>query len=252
MSINKLVSIRNPIVDAQDFLGIDHDKDIPFFTRLATLAEKEIGSYYQYERIRKVIDITDCTACLPNDAVYVELGILGDLGEDCDNLFNRACGVGGGEVTNLSGNSAFLVIDSSSIGPTQLVGGISFSIQGNKMIFDRSQNCGKKITIQYLRFKTDCDGFMEVGQNHINAIREYIIWKYISRKLAKGGNYIDRGVAQTAEREWHRECAHARALDNELTNSQREEIVRMLHNPWAGRGLWQGMYTTLGNYYSIW
>ena len=43
MSINRLVSIKVPILDAQAFLGIDHDKDIPFMTRLATLAEKEIG-----------------------------------------------------------------------------------------------------------------------------------------------------------------------------------------------------------------
>lgn len=253
MSINNLISIRNPIVDAQDFLGIDHDKDIPFFTRLATLAEIEIGSYYQYERVRKVIDIKDCVGCLPSDAVLIELGILGDLGEGCDNLFNNVCATAN-SVTNVNSNGLFLVVDVSdttNASDSFSFGYINFGVQNNKIIFDRN-HCGDKLTIQYLRFKTDCDGFMEVGQNHVNAIREYIIWKYASRRMSRGGNYIDRDVANMARAEWNRECAHARAQDNELTNSQRKNISRLWHNPYAGIGMYQGLYTTLGSAYNIW
>lgn len=249
MSVNKLISIRNPIVDAQDFMGIDHDKDIPFFTNLATKAEKEIGSYYQYERAWTVISIIGGCANIPNDCVMVEHGIMGNHGTDCAGLFNGGCGVP--NVTNVNSNGLFLVVD---VYDTNYGGGgygcIDFQLQNNKIIFDYGcQN--EYITIQYLKYKTDCDGFLEVGENHVNAIREYIIWKYTSRKLMKGGSYIDRGIAQEAKQEWNRECAHARAQDNELTASQRSGIVNLWHNPWAGNGMWQGMYGVLGNSFNI-
>ncbi|MFA7287673.1 MAG: hypothetical protein WC055_02235 [Melioribacteraceae bacterium] len=251
MSINKLISVRNPIIDAQDFLGIDHDKDVPWFTRLATLAEQQIGSYYQYERKRKVINISNCVACLPNDAVLVEAAILGDLGEDCDNLFASACGgVGSNSVTNVNSNGLFLVVDLSPSPDSSIsFGKVDYSIQNNKIIFDRSRD-GQKVTVQYIRYKTDCDGFIEVGENHVNAIRWYIIYHYLFRK--SGSNYIERDKMNIAFQEWNRECRHARAEDNRLTESQYREVARAYNNPMSGRGLWQGMYTTLGNFYTIW
>ena len=50
-----------------------------------------------------------------------------------------------------------------------------------------------------------------------------------------------------AYREWDRLCAHARALDSELTDSEREEIAQLNNDPYAGRGLSIGMRTT-GDY----
>ena len=44
MSINKLISIRNPIVDALDMVGADRSVDMPVFTTWAIQAEKEIFS----------------------------------------------------------------------------------------------------------------------------------------------------------------------------------------------------------------
>lgn len=251
MSINKLISVKNPIIDAQDYLGIDHDKDIPFFMKLAITAEKQIGSYYQYERTKKVITISNCTACLPNDAVLVEVAILGDLGENCDNLLNRYCGgTGSNSVTNVNSNGLFLVVDlSPTTSGTINFGYVNYEIQNNKMIFDSSRD-GQIITIQYIKYKTDCDGFIEVGENHVDAIREYIIWQYTRRQRQK--NYIDRDMMALAEREWNRLCRNARAEDNRLTETQYNEFSRQWNNPMSGKGLWQGMYTTLGNYYTIW
>jgi len=84
----------------------------------------------------------------------------------------------------------------------------------------------------------------------VDAIREYIIWQYTRRQRQK--NYIDRDMMALAEREWNRLCRNARAEDNRLTTSQSAEVARQWNNPMSGKGLWQGMYTTLGNYYTIW
>jgi hypothetical protein len=251
MSINKLISIKNPIVDAMDFVGIDHDKHIPLFTRFATLAEKEIGSWYQYVQKREVLDIKDCVACLPNDAVYIDVAILGDLGCECGDLNAYLCN-GGINLPSSYGTAenSFLVVDiGDAANGGSLRGFVNFQIQNNKMIFENNLD-GQKITIQYLTYETDCDGFTMVGENHVNAIRWYIIWMYYFRK--SGINSLEYGKMNKAEQEWNRECAHARAQDAELTPSERRKIVAMYHNPYSGISLNTGMYTTLGNRFSAW
>lgn len=251
MSINKLISIKNPIVDAMDLVNVDHDKNIPFFTRLAVLAEKEIGSYYQYELKREVLTISNCVACLPNNAVYVEVAIMGDLGSDCTDLNAKlsAIGVNLPSATGTVANS-FLVVDigDASTGG-DFVGYVNFSIQNNKMIFEQNYD-GQKITVQYLGYKLDCDGFLEISENHVNAIKWFIVWNYLFKK--NGLNSLEYGKMKMAMGEWERECSHARAQDAELTPSQRAKIVGMWHNPVSGIGLSYGMNTTLGNRINIW
>ncbi len=249
MSINKLISIRNPIVDAMDLCSVDHDKNIPFFTRQAYLAEKEIGSIYQYVTKKEVLTINNCSACLPDDAEYLEIGILGDLGCDCDDLTKLACG-SGLNLPNTFGTVAntFLVVDMNVTETGNgLVGMVNFTIQNNKLIFEHNMD-GQKITIQYQAVKKDCDGFVEIGQNHVNAIKWFIVYMFYFRK--NGKNSLEYGQMNMAKAEWERECSHARAQDAELTPSQRQRIVGMYHNPYSGISLSIGMRTTLGGNYN--
>ncbi len=248
MSANKLISIKNPITDAMDLIGIDHDKFIPLFTRWAEVAEKEIGSWFQYELKRKVLTIDKCVACLPDDAVYVQIAILGDMGEDCADLMANACNIINLPQSTGTAANTFLVVD---LGSDQGIvrGYINHQVQNNKLIFQQDFD-GQSVTIQYLRFKKDCDGFMEVGENHVQAIKWYIVWQYFFRRSNLSG--YEYGKMNKAEAEWHRECAHARAQDAELTASDRAKIVGMMHDPYIGIGLSVGMNTTLGNGYSIW
>ena len=250
MSANKLISIKNPIVSVMDDLGLDHDKFIPLFTRWAVEAEKEIGSWLQYTLKRAVLPITNCTACLPCDAVYVQIAILGDLGENCADLMANACGLV--NLPNSYGTSAntFLVVDMGDTSETTAIRGyINHQIQNNKLVFEQDYD-GQSVTIQYLAFQTDCDGFLEIGENHQLAIQWYITWKYLYRKNNLTG--YEYGKMNKAEVEWHRECSHARAQDAEITESDRRKIVGMWHNPYAGIGLSDGMNTTLGNNWSAW
>jgi hypothetical protein len=249
MSINKLVSIRVPIVDAMEFLNIDHDKLIPKFTRFATIAETQIGSAAQYQLKRVVLDINQCVACLPNDCVRVEIAVLGDRGVDCDDLLRNVCGIFSPATSYGTAENTFFVVDVGDNNPNLGFNKVNFSIQNNKLVFERSYDA-QRITVQYLAYETDCDGFLMVGQNHVDAIREYIIWQYYRNKGSM--NSLEYGKMNMAREEWNRECSHARAMDAIPTPSQRDQIVAMTHNPYAGISLRSGMFTTLGGMYSIW
>ncbi len=245
MSINKLISIKNPINDAMDNLGLDHVQDMPIFTTWATLAEKKIGSYYQFKKKRAVLDIKNCIAELPSDARYIQRAILGDLGCDCTDLFNLTCSLIPMSSTVLNASpslNSFLIVDMGA-GYREITGSIPHVIQDNKIILNQNLD-GQKLTIQYLGYSTDCDGFMEIGENHVDAIQWFITWKYWYRK--RNLSPMEQGKMNTAQKEWNRECAHARATDGELTESERTEMVKILHDPLAGPGLDLGMHTTLG------
>jgi hypothetical protein len=174
---------------------------------------------------------------------------MGDLGEGCGNLFNSVINGITNNINNANSNGLFLVVDISSSESTPSFGYVKFAIQDNKIIFDVNL-CGQFVTIQYLALKRDCDGFLEIGQNHIEAITWYIIFRYLFRKSTS--NYIERDKMMMAKQEWERCCANARALDNEPTSSQHLDMVRMFNNPYSGIGLWQGMNSTLGVNYNIW
>lgn len=249
MSINKLISIKNPIVTAMDTLNIDHDKFIPKFTRLAVEAEKEIGSWYQYEIKRAVLPIVNCTACLPDEAVYVQVAILGDLGESCADLVANVCNTLNLPNTTGTVANSFLVVDVGDADGTTIRGYINHQIQNNKLIFESNLD-GQSVTIQYLAYVTDCDGFLEISENHVLAIKWYIIWQYYFGKTSL--NSLEYGKMNKAEAEWHRECSHARAQDAQITQSDWAKIVGMYHNPMGGIGLAYGMNTTLGNGRNVW
>lgn len=250
MSISKLISIKNPIIDAMSLCNIDHDKYIPWFTRLATIAEDEIGSYYQYVVKHAVIDVNGCVACLPNDAIRVQLAIVGDLNPDCGDLTQRFCG--GLNAVNNYGTvqNTFFVIDVGIDGGLPIYTYLNYQVQNNKVILSSSNYDGQKLTVQYLGYETDCDGFYNVSQNHVQAIKWYIIWMYYFRKPSM--NSMEYGKMNKAEQEWHRECRHARALDSEIDEATRAKILSVYHDPYVGWGLSLGMNTTLGNRYSIW
>ncbi len=237
MSINKLVSIKNPIINAFDLAGLDHDSHLPLFTQWATEAEKEIGSYYQYTRQWAVVDVCGCTAQLPCNATKIEGSIIGNHMDNCCTVFNT---VFGGTPTWFATQSAdtFLVVDTGNGDDSTGCQNVPFHIQNNKLIFDTKYSFSQ-LTIQYIGYQVDCDGFMEIGENHVKAITHYILYNWCLRKKKKGGG--DFNEMQWHYKEWDRLCAHSRADDAELTPSDREEIAQLYNNPLAGRGLTLGM-----------
>jgi hypothetical protein len=244
MSVNKLISIKVPVFNAMEDLAIDHDKLIPLFTRWALDAEKKIGSKFQYVTKKEVLKIDNCVACLPADAAFVDIAVFGDYSHECGDLMSRAYNWTTGRV--VTGTPSFLIVDVGQDGFT-FTGYIDYTIQNNKMIFDQNYD-GQCITIQYVAPVKDCDGFDMVGENHVIAITEYIKWKYFYRK--NGINSMEYGKMNLAKEQWNQECLAARALDGEITENERVEIVHgIIHNPYIGISLNAGMRTTLDNGY---
>lgn len=238
MSINKLVSIKNAIVDASDMLALDHNTMLPIFMGWATYAEKEIGGAGVIRKFA-VIDICGCTAQLPDDAFKVRGAILGSHDPNCGMLFSNS--LLSSATLASTANSQFVVVDVGSIGSTAPYCNIvPYEIQDNKMVFNQDV-AATEITIMYDGYATDCDGFVKIGENHVEAISEYIQYKYFKRKRKKSN--VDMASMNNAYREWDRLCAHARALDAELTDTEREEIAQTYNDPYAGRGLYKGMRT---------
>ena len=243
MSINKLISIKTPIVDAMEMCGLENNKDQMVFTRWAYQAEKEIGSRYQFIKKIAVLDIEGCAACLPQDAAYMQRALLGDFGCDCTDLFYRWCATTSSEgVFESPVGPTFLVVDAGSGESFSSSIPLNCEIQDNKIVLMSSAYSGQKLTVQYLGYKTDCDGFLEVSENHVLAIRNYLCMNYFLRKRRKSND--DFFSVNLYEREWHREVGNARAQDSVLTEGQRANIVSILHDPYIGIGIPTG-YTTM-------
>lgn len=247
MAINKLISIKVPIMDAMELCGTENAKDEMVFTRWGELAEKEIGSRFQFVKKIAVLDIENCAACLPNDAAYLQRALLGNYGCDCTDLFYKWCSAVSVETSTLSSSSvppSFLVVDAESTGWTTFNNVVDCLIQNNKLMFFQNLD-GQKVTVQYLAYETDCDGLYKVGQNHVRAITYYICWMYFMRKKHKSND--DFAMVNKYEAMWERECGNARATDNILTEGQRRDIANQLSDPLAGRGLATGMVNSLSD-----
>lgn len=248
MSINKLISIKSPIIDTFDFLGTDRSKDMPVFMTWAIEAEKEIGhSSHVLTRQKKLIDIHGCKAELPCNAEVLEYAVLGAQNCDCNDLRDNFsfAGLPPGNI-NTSGSSAFLdgtgflVIDVG--GDNNNCNNLDYEIQDNCIIFHRKQG-NSVLTIQYLGLSLDEEGFPKISENHTRAIRQYLMLQYMIRSKFSSNPFSSNDI-QIAEQKWGRLVRHARADDNELSPSENEQLGNMIsNNPYPGKGLIVGMRT---------
>jgi len=238
MAINNLVSIKVPVLHALEDMGIDISKDVPVFTRWAVDAEKNgIGSYYSYKRKRHVLTMKDCRAKLPCDAATVQVALLGDHGCDCEDLFNSC--LASAPFIATSAQDTFLVIDNAdSNAPT--VSGVKWEVTQGYLVLKSNQD-GQKVTIQYLGFELDEDGFPKVVSGHVMAIVEYIMYKYAVRSRFSPVK-MDHTDVRRHWLEWMRLASSARADDAELSETDRMEIIAMIHDPWIGYGMEVGMF----------
>jgi len=53
MAINKLVSIRNPIINAMDMAALDHDNHLPLFTQWANTKHRYIYTHHVHHKTSK-------------------------------------------------------------------------------------------------------------------------------------------------------------------------------------------------------
>ncbi len=232
MSINKFITIKDAIFDSFQDMGVDITTQTPIFMRWATRAEKQIGSYYGWKKLRAVITAKGCTAELPCGAMRVQVAVMGDHGCDCGELMGGISSWASSVV--VTQNEIFLNIDKPD-GNQFECAGIKYSIQDNKMVFQKNID-GQKLTIQYLGLAEDCDGFLLVSENHIEAINTYIQLRYAQRSRFSPVKMTEWDVKEL-KNEYDRQVAHARAEDSALTDTERKEIVAMLNDPYSGWGM---------------
>lgn len=238
MGVNKLISIRVPVLEALGDMGIDHGKNITDFTRWAVRAEKAIGSYYSYKRKIAVITVSKFRAELPCDAVYVQRVLLGDYGCDSADLFNYVCTIT--RAINVSQTDTFLIIDKPEDASEVLVSPIKWEIQNNCIVLNDNYD-NQKITVQYLGLEIDNDGFPMVLEGHVDAIVEYIMYRFARRSRFSREQKMELGDVRDLKLSWNELMLEARADDAILSESDRQEIVAMLHDPLSGIGLEVGM-----------
>lgn len=243
MAINKLISIKVPIFEATQDMGIDITRDKPTMAMWAARAAKDIGGYYTYRKRRAVLTINGCAAELPCSAAYLKVVVLGDLGCECGDLMSSLCSWA--STVSVSSSEVFLIIDRPETN-TYSSAGVTWGVQDNNLIFSKNLD-GQKVTVEYLGLEEDCDGFVMVSENYIPAIIEFIMWKFCVRSRFSPIK-MELGDTIMHQKEYFRLASDARAMDAELTDSDRAEILAMLHDPFTGRGLDIGM-PYADNYY---
>lgn len=231
--INKLVSIKEPVLNSLEDMGIDSTKDIPVITRWASEAERMIGSYYSYRKKWKTYTLDGCSVELPCDAKTVQGVVLGDFEGECEDIFEKF--FLSGQVINANTTDTFMIIDKPDPNQQVQIGGVKWEVQDNNLVF-KTKLIKQKITIQYLGLLCDEDGFPKVGENHLIAIVEYIMYKYALRSRFTP-NKMDLADVQRFARNWDVLAMDARAVDAEISDSDRQEIIGMISNPWIGYGM---------------
>jgi len=236
MSIKRKVSIKTTIQQAMDNMGIEDTRDLPIFQVWAVDADRKIGSFYSYKKKIVVLDVKDCRVKLPCDAVAVLGLLLGDHGCDCGLFFTKAFSLFGAPFRgSMDSASGFLVIDalSSNISCTS----VKWKIQDNCIVFSGNYN-GNKVTIQYLGYQTDDEGWPMVNENHIDAISQYIEYKNALRHRWRPVEYqISENAILQMKREWGRKLRDARADDDEPSLSDKMKISAMINDPMSGIGI---------------
>lgn len=247
MSIIKKISIKNAIQQAQDNMGIDHNRDIPLFTAWAVEADRKIGSYYSYKRKIVVLDVVNCRAELPCEAVAVLGIIFGDCGCDCGLLFTNLYSYINTSLSAHNAGSGWIVIDDS--GGTRFNCGVAYEIQNNQLVFNGNFD-GQKITVQMLALETDADGFPLINENHVDAVAQYIEYK---SALRTRWNSIENKITETGiadmKQEWGRKLRDARAESGEPSLSDLSEIRDMVNDPISGVGI--ALWHLNDRYYNI-
>jgi len=246
----KKVSSYLPIQSFMDNIGMEDNRMIPVLQTWVNEADEKIGSYYAYERKIKVLNINNCKVELPCDVVAVLGVMLGDQGCECDVQFgNYYSNINAGSPNSNVGSPGFAVIDVSS-GVNSTSSRPYYIVQGNSLVFSEKVTL-EKVTVQYLGYIMDDDGFIMVNDTHVDAIAQYL-----EMKLAKKYRFIPaKRMSETAireiDREWHRKCAHARAEDGKPSESEILFIKNLINDPTSGVGLAMWVYNDVnyGGYY---
>lgn len=254
MSLLKKVSIKIPVFQFIEDLGLEETRMVPLLKRWCVEADHKIGSYYSYKRQICVVEVNECKAELPCSTVGVIAWMRGDHGCNCGLLFRSCYGVQRDLGIATTGMNGFEVVD--PVGHSGIVQSVnvSWEVQNNHIVFGQSFPAGTKITIQYLGYEEDAEGFPMINNNHLTAMSAYLEWKLALQSRWKPTlKTQNENAIKEMQRRWAQECRQARAEDGQPSESERQEIVTMINDPMSGIGLvnWS-LYDNWYNYGVLW
>lgn len=254
MSILRKVSIKIPVFQFIEDLGLDETRMVPLLKRWCVEADHKIGSYYAYQRKICVVEVCECKAELPCSAVSVLGWIYGDHGCDCGLLFRQCFGLQQSMGIAVSGLNGFEFVDAVGHQGSPRCVQVGWEIQNNHIVFNQSFPAGTKITIQYLGYQEDDDGFPMINNNHLTAMSAYMEWKLALQSRWKPSVKTQNEMAiKEMQRRWAQECRQARAEDATPSESERAEMVAMVNDPISGIGLVNfSMYDNWYNFGVLW
>jgi len=238
----KLISMHEIVNDLIEETNDVYENMRPVLMRWGVRAELKIDTQYMYRRQFAVLTVNGCCAPIPCNGVHVLGIILGDHGVDCglylDTYFN-----GNFKYDTLSfyDDLGALVSYTFTYSDGSLVPiPVKWHIEGDQIKFADNLD-GQSITMCYLGYEKDAEGYPLVNESHrdalITKLKIMILEREKHRKVVSG-EYINQisGDISTLKREYKSYVRQARAEDMDPSNSERNEIAAMLNNPLTGYG----------------
>lgn len=230
--MKNIVSIKLAIDKFLDKVGLQETREYPVFIEWGIDAEFRIGSFFNYKKSIAVIDIEDGKAELPKGTKKV-LGIkMGDCGLNPGQSFNN----GYYAVDLPASQNQFFVLDSYQNFYQEC--GWGYTIQDNTLYFEGTTNA-TKCTVQLIHLILDKDCFPMVTENHLEAIAEYIAYRYATRSQYTK-NPVPNFLIQEHANEYDRLVRDCRAEDGKMSPSEQLEIAELINNPLSGYGITSG------------
>jgi hypothetical protein len=231
MAPDKLVSIKEAILQALEMMGKDDMRALPVLNIWAVQAEDKIGSYYGLEKKIEVIDINGCIGTLSCGTRKVLGLLLGDHGTDCDLLFDRICSL---NLNSIDYTSLDTGVGITIIGGNREIKSVArYEHRSNGIIEFPYKPNTNKATVKVLKHHVDADGFIQVQYCHVLAIAAYIKWR-ISEQSRFGPDKMTFQDITYFQNEWFVACRDAIAQSAQVSENEQQEISALVNNPLSG------------------
>jgi hypothetical protein len=233
MSINKLVSIENAILQIGEDLAPDLYSLRPTLYRWAIAAEKLVGIPYQYIDAVIALEVIESYKVeLPLAVRRIHYVVLDDKTANYPFILDNTY-FSYNQFNDAEGIILTYYWDDYQLKPYQL----EFSVQNNWLI-SPIEIKNTYITVVYEKYETMADGTPLVNENSIQAIAIYLQLQLAMRerwKLASQGklnNAYFNFIGQLKE-EFRHACRYARSQADTTTT---KEMAEYLNHPLAGNG----------------
>lgn len=232
------ISSRSAILAAMENMGLEGRTNlIPMFKSWATRAEKFIvgpGIVTNARRKIYVLDVVNCSADLPCEALSIQNIVTGDHGCECDALMDQ---VGFFYYDAFMINSIvvsdprYYVVDAVRMSRLP----ITYTVQDNKIVFNCSDLDGQKITVAMLVLEMCENGFIKVNEGHLEAIGSFVEWRWMKRARHKATERrYSKSEIDDQYREFIRFSNYANGEDGRAEPHQEYMLAEMVHDQYSG------------------